>query len=91
MNPLPDTDSLLNVTLPAPVFVIINEIAAALPTVRFPNLVIEGLITSVPLGSVALAVLGFVPPANKVALTRAAQIAPREVRKTRSSKDGLDP
>jgi hypothetical protein len=77
VNAFPDTDSLLNVTLAVPVFAIINEIAAALPTVRLPNLAIDGLITRVPFGGAALAVLGFVPPTNKVALKTAAQIAPR--------------
>ena len=77
MNALPDRYSLLIVTLAVPVFVIINEMAAALPTVRLPNLAIEGPIISVPLGGAALAVLGFVPPTNKVALRIAAQIALR--------------
>jgi hypothetical protein len=77
VNAFPDTDSLLNITLAVPVFAIINEIAAALPTVRLPNLAIDGLITRVPLGGAALAVLGFVPPTNKVALKTVAQIAPR--------------
>ena len=77
MNAPPDRDSLLNVTLPVPVFAIVNEIPAALPTLRLPNHAIEGLITSVPLGGAAFAVLGFVPPTNKVALRTAAQIALR--------------
>lgn len=91
MNALPDRNSLLIVTLPVPVFAIINDILAELPTLRLWNLAIVGLITSVPLGSAAFAVPGPAPPTNKVAPTKTAQIAPRQARRARSSKDDSDP
>jgi hypothetical protein len=90
VNADPDTDSLLNVTVPVPVLVIMIEMLAAAPTLKLPNLAMEGPKASVPFGTAAFADLGFITQASKAAVRRVTQIVPRPAKTARFNKDDTD-